>query len=117
MGWPNQRLVVVYQPHRYTRMRDLFEDFSQALSQVEILLILDVYAAGEELIAGADSRSLCRAIRLRGQAEPIFVEDKDKVLELLTSIVKENDLILTLGAGDIGSISKKLYHDCSGTMH
>ena len=117
MGWPNQRLVVVYQPHRYTRMRDLFEDFSQALSQVEILLILDVYAAGEELIAGADSRSLCRAIRLRGQVEPVFVESKDKVLELLTSIVKENDLILTLGAGDIGSISKKLYHDCSGSMH
>jgi UDP-N-acetylmuramate--alanine ligase len=115
MGWPNQRLVVVYQPHRYTRMRDLFEDFSQVLSQVEILLILDVYAAGEELIAGADSRTLCRAIRLRGQVEPVFVEDKDKVLELLTSIVKENDLILTLGAGDIGSISKKLYHDCSGS--
>ena len=82
-----------------------------------VLLILDVYAAGEEPIAGADSRSLCRAIRLRGQAEPIFVEDKDKVLDVLTSVVKENDLLLTLGAGDIGSISKQLYQDCSGSLH
>ena len=79
-GWSNQRLVVVYQPHRYTRTRDLFEDFSQVLSQAEILLILDVYAAGEEPITGADSRSLCRAIRLRGQVEPVFVQDKDKIL-------------------------------------
>jgi len=112
-GWSNQRLVVVYQPHRYTRMRDLFEDFSQVLSQAEILLILDVYAAGEEPITGADSRSLCRAIRLRGQVEPVFVQDKDKILEQLASIIKENDLILTLGAGDIGSISKRLHYDCS----
>ena len=112
-GWSNQRLVVVYQPHRYTRMRDLFEDFSQVLSQAEILLILDVYAAGEEPITGADSRSLCRAIRLRGQVEPVFVQDKDKILEQLASIIKENDLVLTLGAGDIGSISKQLHYDCS----
>ncbi|MFT5395796.1 MAG: UDP-N-acetylmuramate--alanine ligase, partial [Gammaproteobacteria bacterium] len=116
-GWSTRRLVVVYQPHRYTRMRDLFEDFSRVLSQADSLLILDVYAAGEEPIAGADSRSLCRAIRLRGQAEPIFIEDKDKVLDVLTSVVKENDLLLTLGAGDIGSISKQLYQDCSGSLH
>jgi len=66
-GWPNRRLVVIYQPHRFTRMRDLFEDFSLVLSQTECLLIFDVYPAGEEPIVGADSRSLCRAIRLRGQ--------------------------------------------------
>ncbi len=116
-GWSTRRLVVVYQPHRYTRMRDLFEDFSRVLSQADSLLILDVYEAGEKPIAGADSRSLCRAIRLRGQAEPIFIEDKDKVLDVLTSVVKDNDLLLTLGAGDIGSISKQIYQDCSGTLH
>jgi UDP-N-acetylmuramate--alanine ligase len=116
-GWSNRRLVVVYQPHRYTRMRDLFEDFSRVLSQADCLLIMDVYPAGEKPIAGADSRSLCRAIRLRGQVDPVFVEDKDNMLDVLSSMVKDNDLLLTLGAGDIGTISKQLYQDCSGTMH
>ena len=116
-GWPNRRLVVVYQPHRYTRLRDLFEDFSHVLSQTDGLLILDVYAASETPIAGADSRSLCRAIRLRGQADPIFVEDKDEVLEVLSSLVKEEDVLLTLGAGDIGTLSKQIYQDCSGAVH
>lgn len=116
-GWPDRRLVVIYQPHRYTRMRDLFEDFSRVLSQTDNLLIFDVYPAGEEPIAGADSRSLCRAIRLRGQVDPIFIEDKDSVFDVLTSIVKENDLLLTLGAGDIGATSKKLFQHYSGTVH
>jgi UDP-N-acetylmuramate--alanine ligase len=116
-GWSNRRLVVVYQPHRYTRTRDLFEDFSRVLSQADCLLIMDVYPAGEKPIAGADSRSLCRAIRLRGQVDPVFVEDKDNMLDVLSSMVKDNDLLLTLGAGDIGTISKQLYQDCSGTMH
>jgi UDP-N-acetylmuramate--alanine ligase len=116
-GWPNRRLVVIYQPHRFTRMRDLFEDFSQVLSQTDSLLIFDVYPAGEKHIAGADSRSLCRAIRLRGQVDPIFVEDKDTVKDVLESVVKENDLLLTLGAGDIGATSKNLYQQYSGTVH
>jgi UDP-N-acetylmuramate--alanine ligase len=108
-GWPNRRLVVVYQPHRYTRLRDLFEDFGQILSSVDCLLVLDVYAAGEEPITGADSRSLCRAIRSRGLVDPVFVEDKENVSDVLSSLLEENDLLLTLGAGDIGSISKQLY--------
>ncbi len=108
-GWPNRRLVVVYQPHRFSRMRDLFEDFSQVLSQADCLLILDVYAAGEEMITGADSRSLCRAIRSRGQVDPIFIEDKETVQDVLSNLVEEEDLLLTLGAGDIGSLSKQLY--------
>jgi len=108
-GWPNRRLVVVYQPHRYTRLRDLFEDFSRVLSSVDCLLMLDVYPAGETPITGADSRSLCRAIRLRGQVDPIFVEDMETVTEVLSSLLEENDLLLTLGAGDIGSLSKQLY--------
>jgi UDP-N-acetylmuramate--alanine ligase len=113
-GWPNRRLVVVYQPHRYTRLRDLFEDFSNVLSDVDVLIVLDVYTAGEEPITGADSRSLCRAIRLRGHVDPIFVEDKETVPEMLTSLLEENDLLLTLGAGDIGAISKQLY---SSSVH
>jgi UDP-N-acetylmuramate--alanine ligase len=108
-GWPERRLVVIYQPHRYTRLRDLFEDFSHVLSDVDVLLVLDVYPAGEEPITGADSRSLCRAIRLRGHVDPIFVEDMDTVPEVLSSLLEENDLLLTLGAGDVGALSKQLY--------
>lgn len=108
-GWPDRRLVVIYQPHRFTRLRDLFEDFSHVLSSVDCLLVLDVYPAGEEHITGADSRSLCRAIRSRGLVEPVFVEDKETVLDVLSSLLEENDLLLTLGAGDIGTLSKQLY--------
>lgn len=108
-GWPNRRLVVIFQPHRFTRLRDLFEDFSQVLSQAECLLILDVYTAGEEVIAGADSRSLCRAIRSRGLVDPVFVEVQEAVNEVLSNLVEENDVLLTLGAGDVGSLSKQLY--------
>jgi len=113
-GWPDRRLVVIYQPHRFTRLRDLFEDFSHVLSSVDCLLVLDVYPAGEEHITGADSRSLCRAIRLRGLVEPVFVEDKETVSDVLSSLIEENDLLLTLGAGDIGSLSKQLY---SNSVH
>ena len=113
-GWPDRRLVVVYQPHRYTRLRDLFEDFSHVLSDVDCLLVLDVYPAGEEAITGADSRSLCRAIRLRGHVEPVFVEDKNSVADVLSGLLEENDVLLTLGAGDIGAISKQLY---SNALH
>ncbi|RKZ99859.1 MAG: UDP-N-acetylmuramate--L-alanine ligase, partial [Gammaproteobacteria bacterium] len=75
-GWPQKRLVMIYQPHRYSRTRDLYEDFANVLSQVDVLMLLDVYSAGEDVIPGADSRSLCRTIRLRGQIDPIFVEDQ-----------------------------------------
>ncbi len=110
-SWVGRRLVVVYQPHRYTRMRDLFEDFSQVLSQADRLLIFDVYPAGEKPIAGADGRSLCRAIRLRGHVDPIFVEDKNSLPDILVNVVEDNDLLITLGAGDIGSTANKLHED------
>jgi len=113
-GWPDRRLVVIFQPHRFTRLRDLFEDFSQVLSHAECLLMLDVYAAGEEVIAGADSRSLCRAIRSRGAVDPVFVEGLEEVNDVLSNLLEENDLLLTLGAGDIGSLSKQLY---SNSVH
>jgi UDP-N-acetylmuramate--alanine ligase len=96
--------VVIFQPHRYTRTRDLFEDFTQVLSDADILLILEVYGAGESPLPGADSRSLCRAIRLRGQVDPVFAEDRGEVPELLRTLVKDNDIVLTLGAGDVGQL-------------
>ncbi|MEQ8288777.1 MAG: UDP-N-acetylmuramate--L-alanine ligase [Gammaproteobacteria bacterium] len=116
-GWEGRRLVVVYQPHRYTRMRDLFEDFCQVLSRADVLLVLDVYPAGEEPITSADSRSLCRAIRLRGQIEPISIQDPATLQKVLAGVLKEDDLLLTLGAGDIGAMSRKLYEDCATTVH
>ena len=108
---------MIYQPHRYTRMRDLFEDFCQVLSRADVLLVLDVYPAGEEPITSADSRALCRAIRLRGQIDPIFVKDAKALQEVLSGVLQEDDLLLTLGAGDIGAMSRKLYEDCATTVH
>ena len=107
-GWPENRLVVIFQPHRYTRTRDLFDDFCQVLAELDLLIILDVYAAGENIIPGADSRSLCRAIRLRGKVDPIFVEERNEILSLLPGLAKEEDILLVLGAGDIGSLSSEL---------
>ncbi len=106
-GWSNKRLVMVFQPHRYSRTRDLFEDFSAVLSKVDVLIMLDVYAAGETPIAGADSRSLCRSIRQRGLTDPIFVEDQKDLKATLAAIVKDGDLIVTQGAGNVGGIAKK----------
>ena len=105
-GWQEKRLVMVFQPHRYTRTRDLFEDFSSVLSKVDVLIMLDVYAAGESPIAGADGRSLCRSIRQRGQLDPIFVEDQEELKATLAAVVKDGDLIVTQGAGNVGGIAK-----------
>jgi UDP-N-acetylmuramate--alanine ligase len=107
-AWPERRLVMVYQPHRYTRTRDLYEDFAAVLSSVDALVMLDVYSAGEEPIAGADSRSLCRSIRLRGQVEPIFVEKPEQVAETLKGVLRPGDVVLTQGAGNIGAIAVEL---------
>lgn len=110
-GWPNNRLVLVFQPHRYTRTRDLFEDFAQILSSVDVLVVLEVYAAGEAKIAGADARSLCRAIRLRGQVEPVFAEDRDALFSILPGLLRNDDVVLTMGAGDIGRMAQTLSGD------
>ncbi len=104
-GWPDRRLVVMFQPHRYTRTRDLYEDFVEVLSKVDVLLLLDVYPAGETLIAGADGRSLCRSIRQRGRVDPIFIEEKSNVFSVLPDVLKDGDLLLTQGAGDVGALS------------
>ncbi|MBI2993997.1 MAG: UDP-N-acetylmuramate--L-alanine ligase [Gammaproteobacteria bacterium] len=107
-AWPGRRIVTVFQPHRYTRTFDLFDDFCNVLSGLDVLVVLDVYAAGEALIAGADSRSLCRGIRSRGRVEPIFVERRDELQVLLASMVSDQDVLLLLGAGDIGSLGGEL---------
>ncbi|MDH5611645.1 MAG: UDP-N-acetylmuramate--L-alanine ligase [Gammaproteobacteria bacterium] len=107
-GWPDKRLVLVFQPHRYTRTRDLFEDFTDVLADVDVLLLSEVYAAGEEVIAGADGRSLCAAIRTRGKVNPIFIKDVDEVADSLRAIIQDGDIILTLGAGSIGRVAENL---------
>jgi len=107
-AWPDKRLVAIFQPHRYTRTRDLFEDFSQVLADCDVLMLAEVYAAGEEPIAGADGRALCAAIRARGKVNPIFVEDVEKLGENLQSILQDGDLVLTMGAGSIGRVASQL---------
>jgi UDP-N-acetylmuramate--alanine ligase len=106
--WPERRLVMIYQPHRYTRTRDLYEDFVAVLSRCDVLLLLDVYAAGEEPIAGADSRSLARSIRQRGQVDPVFVETIEDVPAVLRGIVEPGDVVITQGAGNIGRLAQDL---------
>lgn len=107
-GWPEKRLVMVFQPHRYSRTRDLYEDFVDVLSKVDCLLLLDVYAAGETVIPGADSKSLARSIRQRGQVEPIYVNDPEKLAELLTAQLQDGDMVITQGAGNIGVIARSI---------
>ncbi|MEJ2530859.1 MAG: UDP-N-acetylmuramate--L-alanine ligase [Halioglobus sp.] len=107
-AWPERRVVMIYQPHRYTRTRDLYEDFVAVLSRCDVLILLDVYPAGEEPIPGADSRSLTRSIRQRGQIEPVFAERVEAVPGLLCDIVGEGDVVITQGAGDIARLAREL---------
>lgn len=114
-GWPGRRLVMVYQPHRYTRTKALFEDFTATLSEVDVLLMLDVYSAGEEPISGADSRSLCGSIRSRGQIDPIFVEDSQQLYPILQGILKAGDIVLMQGAGSVSKIAHQLVKEFTAT--
>jgi len=107
-AWPERRLVMAYQPHRYTRTRDLYEDFTKVLSGVDVLLLLEVYSAGEAPIAGADSRSLCRSIRARGQLDPIYVATPADLAASLADVLRDGDVLLTQGAGNIGALAKQL---------
>jgi UDP-N-acetylmuramate--alanine ligase len=107
-SWPHRRLVVAFQPHRYTRTRDLFDDFAQVLCVVDVLLLLDVYPAGEPPIPGIDGRALARAIRARGRVEPVFVADASVLRDALAAVVEEGDVVLTLGAGDIGAVAPRI---------
>jgi len=107
-GWPDKRLVMVFQPHRYSRTRDLYEDFVQVLAEVDVLLILDVYAAGEEPIVGASSKNLCNSIRQRGAIDPIYVEKFEDVPNLVGDLVQAEDLVLTQGAGSVNKLVSML---------
>ena len=107
-GWPGKRIVLVFQPHRYTRTHDLLDDFAAVTSTADVLVLLEVYAAGEEPIAGADGRSIARAVRSRGSLEPVFVESLDELPAVLRDLVEDGDLVLTMGAGDIGAFAQQL---------
>jgi UDP-N-acetylmuramate--alanine ligase len=107
-AWPERRVVMIYQPHRYTRTRDLYEDFVAVLSRCDVLVLLDVYPAGEEVIPGADSRSLSRSIRQRGQVDPIFVECTEDIAAVLRDIVGPDDVVITQGAGNVAQLAQQL---------
>ncbi|MFM1989160.1 MAG: UDP-N-acetylmuramate-L-alanine ligase [Pseudomonadota bacterium] len=103
-AFPGRRLVLAFQPHRYTRTRDLFEDFVKVLSSVDALLLAEVYAAGESPIVAADGRTLARAVRIAGKVEPVFVEDVGTMPETLLDAVRDGDVVITMGAGSIGAV-------------
>lgn len=106
--WPDRRIVAVFQPHRFSRTRDLFDDFAQLLASVDTLIVTEVYPAGEQPIAGADGRALCKAIRKRG-SDPVFVDALDELYGLLPGFLQPDDVLLTLGAGDIGRFAATLH--------
>jgi len=107
-GWPERRVVMLFQPHRYTRTEELYDDFVSVLSQVDVLLVLDVYSAGEKTIPGADSRSLCSSIRKRGKVDPLYVSSIEEIPEVLAEQIQEGDVLITQGAGNIGKVCASL---------
>lgn len=107
-GWPDRRLVMCFQPHRYSRTRDLYDDFVDVLGETDELIMLDVYSAGEEAVPGADSRSLCRSLRQRGKLDPVYVKNIDDVPPRLAEILRPGDLVLTQGAGNVSKLAQLL---------
>jgi UDP-N-acetylmuramate--alanine ligase len=107
-SWPGRRLVLAFQPHRYTRTRDLLDDFANVLTGFDALLITEVYAAGEAPIKGADGRAICRAIRSRGKLEPVFVPRVENIATALRDMLREGDVVITMGAGHIGAVAHEL---------
>jgi UDP-N-acetylmuramate--alanine ligase len=107
-GWPGRRIVLAFQPHRYTRTRDLLDDFANVLGSADLLLVTEVYAAGETPISGADGRAICRAVRSRGSVEPIFVKRVEELDVSLRHVLRDNDVVLTMGAGNIGAVAHGL---------
>ena len=107
-GWPDRRVVLAFQPHRYTRTRDLLDDFAQVLSDADALIVAEVYPAGEPPISGADGKSLCRAIRSRGRIEPVLLRSLDELPQALADVARDGDVVLTMGAGSIGAAAQEL---------
>jgi UDP-N-acetylmuramate--alanine ligase len=113
-GWPDRRLVVAFQPHRYSRTRDLLDDFARVLASVDVLVLSEVYAAGEAPIAGADARALARAIRARGMVDPVLIEHPRELAQALPPLLRDGDLLLLAGAGDIGHVAGELAAPAAG---
>jgi len=107
-GYPDRRLVLAFQPHRYTRTHDLIDDFGKVLSSVDVLLVTEVYAAGEAPIPGADGRAICRTVRSRGLVEPLFVDKVEDLAESLKDILRDGDVIVSMGAGNISAVAHAL---------
>jgi UDP-N-acetylmuramate--alanine ligase len=107
-GWPGHRLAVVFQPHRYTRTRDLLDDFANVLAEVDVLMLTEIYPAGEAPIAGADGRALARAVRARGKVDPVLIEHPREIATALPALLADGDVLLLLGAGDIGAAANAL---------
>ena len=107
-SFPGRRMVLAFQPHRYTRTRDLFEDFVRVLSTVDALVLADVYPAGEVPLVAADGRALARAVRVAGRVEPVFVENIDEIAAAIRALVRDGDVVLTMGAGSIGQVPGQL---------
>lgn len=115
-GWPGQRLVVVFQPHRYSRTRDLFDEFSEVLNEADVLVLSEVYPAGEREISGATAVDLSRSIRNRGKLDPIFVQDVFQLPETLSHILAADDVVLMIGAGSIGTVIQNMIADSEGLL-
>jgi UDP-N-acetylmuramate--alanine ligase len=113
-AFPGRRLVLAFQPHRYTRTRDLFEDFVKVLNSVDALLLAEVYAAGEGPIVAADGRTLARAVRVAGKVEPVFVEDVGTMPETILDTVRDGDVVITMGAGSIGGVPARTQEIANG---
>jgi UDP-N-acetylmuramate--alanine ligase len=107
-AWQGRRIVLAFEPHRYTRTRDLLDDFAQVLSTADALVVAEVYPAGEAPIPGADGKSLCRAIRSRGAVEPVLLKSLEQLPQVLADIVRDGDVVLTMGAGSIGAAAHEL---------
>jgi UDP-N-acetylmuramate--alanine ligase len=107
-AFPGRRLVLAFQPHRYTRTRDCFEDFVKVLSTVDTLLLAEIYAAGEAPIVAADGRSLARALRVVGKVEPVFVEEIAALPQTIMDVARDGDVVLCMGAGSIGAVPGKV---------
>ena len=107
-GWAEKRLVVAFQPHRYSRTRDLFDEFSAVLSTVDALVLTEVYPAGEAPIAGADAKALARSIRTRGRVDPVVVAGAGDLRDALAGVLRDGDLLLMMGAGDIGAAAQHI---------
>lgn len=110
-GWPEKRIVAVFQPHRYTRTRDLFDEFSQVLANADAVVLTDIYPAGEEPIDGIDSGALCQSIRARGRVNPVLISDVFDLPGDLPAMLEDDDLVLLLGAGNIGTVAQSLRED------